>query len=202
VGAAPAHGPRSRWSSGELASAAVELADEDGLDGVSFSRVAERLGMTTTAVYRYVESKAELVELMVDEAIGDPPELAGDDWRAGCRQWAAALSDRYAEHPWLSGVRPTRMPTQPRAYAWIDALVGVIEGRIDIEPLRFALLMDSVVRSYASLEASLREARPAPWLAEAVATRFPRLADAGGQDVSDSRRELDFAVELVLRGVG
>lgn len=202
IGSASGRGPKSRWSSGELAAAAVALADDDGLDGVSLARVAERLGMTTTAIYRYVGSKAELVELMVDAAIGDPPTLDAAEWAQRCREWTAALSDRYAEHPWLSAVAPTRMPTQPRAYAWIDALVGALADRPDIDALRVALLLDSLVRSYASLEVSLRGAEPAPWLGEAVAVRFPRMASAAQQDVSDARSELDFAVDAVLRGIG
>jgi AcrR family transcriptional regulator len=202
VGIPSAHGPKARWSSTQLADAAVALADEDGLDGVSLARVAERLGMATTAVYRYVGSKAELVELMVDAAIGDPPSLPADDWRQRCRAWSTALADRYAEHPWLCEVRPTRMPTQPRAYAWIDVLVEVIAEETDVDALRLALLLDSLVRGYASLEVSLQGAEPAPWLGEAVAARFPRLASAARQDVSDARLELDFAVDAVLRGVG
>ncbi len=202
VEAASAHGPKARWSSEQLAAAAVELADEDGIEGLSLARVAERLGMTTTGIYRYMGSKAELVELMVDAAIGDPPTLAGDEWRARCRLWTAALADRYARHPWLCEVKPTRMPTQPRAYAWIDALVATLADEPDIDALRLALLLDGLVRTYASLERSLRDSEPAPWLGEVVAARFPRLAGAAQQDVSDARRELDFAVDAVLRGVG
>ncbi|WP_198165737.1 TetR/AcrR family transcriptional regulator [Agromyces laixinhei] len=194
-------GPKARWSPAQLASAAVELADEVGLDGVSLGKVADRLGMTTTGVYRYVDSKAELVELMVDAAIGDPPTLSGAGWQQQCRSWASELADRYAEHPWLCEVAPKRMPTQPRAYAWIDAFVGAVAEQADVDALRLALLLDSLVRTYASLEVGLRGATPAPWLSEAVAARFPRLASAADQDVSDARLELDFAVEAVLRGM-
>lgn len=194
-------GPKARWSPVQLAAAAVELADETGLDGISLARVADRLGMTTTAVYRYVDSKQQLVELMVDEAIGEPPAVSGEDWRQRCRMWASALADRYAEHPWLCDVSPQRMPTQPRAYAWIDALVGAVEDDVAVDALRLALLLDSLVRVYASLERGLRDAVPAPWLGAAVAERFPRLAVAADRDVSDVARELDFAVDAVLRGV-
>lgn len=194
-------GPKARWSPAQLAAAAVELADEGGLDGISLGRVADRLGMTTTAVYRYVDSKAELVELMVDAAIGDPPPIRGDDWRQRCRAWVSLLADRYAAHAWLCEVTPKRMPTQPRAYAWIDAIVGAVADQADIDALRLALLLDSLVRTYASLEVSLRGAAPTPWLAEAVAARYPRLTVAAEQDVSDARLELDFAVETVLRGI-
>lgn len=199
---APTHGPKARWSPEQLAIAAVELADEDGIEGLSLARVAERLGMTTTAIYRYVGSKAELVELMVDAAIGQPPTLDGEDWRERCRSWTSALADRYARHPWLSDVKPARMPTQPHAYAWIDALVETLVDEPRIDALRLALLLDGLVRSYASLERSLRGSEPAAWLGEIVAARFPRLAGAAQQDVSDARLELDFAVDAVLRGVG
>ncbi|MFC5433344.1 TetR/AcrR family transcriptional regulator [Microbacterium suwonense] len=201
LGAPAARGPKARWSLGELASASVELADELGLDGISLSRVAERLGMTTTGVYRYVGSKAELIELMVDAAIGDPPPIPGEDWQQRCRAWTSLLAARYAEHPWLCDVAPTRMPTQPRAYAWIDALVGALADHAGTDALRLALLLDSLVRTYATLEAGLRDATPAPWLGEAVAARYPRLATTAQQDVSDALLELDFAVDVVLRGV-
>ncbi|WP_348789542.1 helix-turn-helix domain-containing protein [Leifsonia sp. NPDC080035] len=199
---AVARGPKARWSPAQVAAAAVELADEAGLDGVSLGKVAERVGMTTTGVYRYVDSKAELVELMVDAAIGDPPAIPGTDWRERCRAWTALLADRYARHPWLCEVTPTRMPTQPRAYAWIEALLDAVGDRPEVDALRLALLLDSLVRTYASLENGLRGAEPAPWLAAAVAERYPRLAAAAVQDVSDAGRELEFAVDAVLAGLG
>ena len=198
---APARGPKARWSQEQVAAAAVALADEVGLDALSLARVADRLGMTTTAVYRYVDSKAALVELMVDAAISDPPEITGRGWRKRCRTWVTLLAGRYAEHPWLTDVRPSGMPRQPRPYAWIDALVRAIPQHADVDALRLALLLDSLIRTYATLERSVTAAPPEPWLSEAVAERFPVLAAAPNQDVSDPRAELNFAVESVLRGV-
>ena len=51
--------------------AAIELADADGLDGLSMRRVAERLGVGTMSLYTYVPSKAELLDLMLDHVYGD-----------------------------------------------------------------------------------------------------------------------------------
>ncbi|NNC12530.1 TetR/AcrR family transcriptional regulator [Planctomonas sp. JC2975] len=197
----PVRGPKARFSPEEVAASAVELADEIGLDAVSLARVAARLGMTTTALYRYVDAKATLVELMVDAAIGDPPGIAGRDWRARARKWVRLLADRYAAHPWLTDVKATGMPRQPRPYAWIDALVSGIPPTSGVDALRLALLLDSLIRSYATLERSVTAADPEPWLAAAVAERFPALAAAPQQDVSDARAELDYAVDAVLRGV-
>lgn len=199
---APGRGPKARWRLSEVSAAAVALADDAGLEAVSLARVAGRLDMVTTAIYRYVDSKSTLVELMVDSAIGDPPEITGADWRDRCRTWVASLAAKYAEHTWLSDVRPSRMPTQPRAYAWIDTLVRSIRDDVNADPLRVALLLDSLTRTYASLSASVDQAAAPQWLGEAIAERYPGLSDAARQDTTDSRAELDFAVEAVLRGIG
>lgn len=194
-------GPKPRWSLEQVADAAVALADLGGLESVSLARVAERLDITTTALYRYVDSKTALVELMVDAAVGEPPELAGPDWRQRCRTWVDRLAERFAAHPWLSEVMPTRMPCQPRVYAWIDALVGAVGAEPKVDPLRLALLLDSLVRSYMTLERNLTDAVPPAWLADALAARFPRLTRAGSGAAADARSELDFAVDAVLRGI-
>ncbi|OJU41102.1 MAG: hypothetical protein BGN97_17245 [Microbacterium sp. 69-10] len=194
-------GPKARWSPLEVADAAVALADAIGLEALSLARVATRLEMTTTALYRYVDDKATLIELMVDRAVGDPPAIDGADWRGRCRRWVELLAARYAQHPWLSEVSPTGMPTQPRAYAWIDALVGAIDDA-SIDALRLAMLLDGLVRTYATLERTVQGTPPPSWLGGAVADRFPRLAGAERQDVTDAGAELRFAVDAVLRGLG
>lgn len=194
-------GPGGRSTLTQLVSAAVDLADEIGLDGVSLSKAADRLGMTTTAVYGYVDSKAELVALMVDTAVGEPPAITGDDWQQRCRTWVSLLGDRFTDHPWLGDVQSTRMPTQPSTYAWIDALVGAIADQEGLDALRLALLLDSLVRAYASRESGLRDAVPVSWLGDALAARFPRLAATPDRDVSDARLERDLAVDAVSRGV-
>ncbi|MFC8730973.1 TetR/AcrR family transcriptional regulator [Luteimicrobium sp. NPDC057192] len=194
-------GPKARWTPEDIAAAAVVLADEGGLDAVSLARVAARLDMTTTAIYRYADSKATLVELMVDVAVGEPPRDLGPDWRRACRDWAHRLAERYAAHPWLSDVRPAGMPRQPHVYGWIDALVREIPDDVAVDALRLALLLDGIVRAHAGVERGLRETEPVPWLSEAVAARYPALAAAPAQDVSDPRSELEFALDAVLRGV-
>lgn len=198
---APIKGPKARWTLPEVSAAAVALADESGLEAVSLARVAARLSMVTTAIYRYVDSKSTLIELMVDSAIGDAPEITGADWRDRCRTWVASLAARYAVHSWLADVRPTRMPTQPRAYAWIDTLVRSIRDDVNADPLRVALLLDSLTRSYSTLAATAGQSAPPEWLGAAIANRYPAMVDAAGQDTSDSRAELDFAVDAVLRGI-
>jgi AcrR family transcriptional regulator len=71
--APPKRGPRPTLTLPMIAAAGIELADEGGLDAVTMEAVAQRLGLTKMALYRYVPGKAELVALMVEAGIGAPP---------------------------------------------------------------------------------------------------------------------------------
>src|SRR4029079_12687901 len=50
----------------EITAAAVAIADREGLDAVSMRRVAARLGTGAASLYRYLESREDLLDLMVD----------------------------------------------------------------------------------------------------------------------------------------
>src|SRR5690242_6048756 len=67
-----------------IAAAAVRLADSDGLGAVTMRSVAEALGGGSASLYRYVESRDELVALMVDQVNAeiDYGVLDGADWLA------------------------------------------------------------------------------------------------------------------------
>lgn len=48
---------------------AMEILEADGLDGLTLQRVAERLGLVTTAIYRYFPSKDALMAALQRRAI-------------------------------------------------------------------------------------------------------------------------------------
>src|ERR1700749_2561181 len=76
-------GPRPRHSREDVVRAAVEIADRDGLDAVTFRAVATRLGTGVMSLYNYVPDKQALVYDRVDlvSAEIDFPAPTGD-WRA------------------------------------------------------------------------------------------------------------------------
>lgn len=203
VEAPPPRGPRARFTVGDVAAAASTLADAGGLATVSLARVAGELGLTTTALYRYVDSKDSLVELMTDAAVGPPPALDSADWIDGVRAWAHELHGRYTRHPWIAEVHVTGLPRYPNRLAWMEELLVLLDrGRI-ADPMHVALLLESLARAFSSIAPGETEASaPAPWLVEAVAERYPRLAQELDRDWGDVEPELARAVETVLRGAG
>src|SRR6476646_7081634 len=73
--AAPAR--RSRGLTRErIVTAAIELADADGLGALSMARLAERLGSGTMSLYRHVSNKDELLVFMLSAAADPPPPAA------------------------------------------------------------------------------------------------------------------------------
>jgi AcrR family transcriptional regulator len=220
-------GPRPALSVERIVAAAVDLADEEGLAGVSMSRLAESVGFTTMSLYRYVSSKDDLLVLMADAAYGDPPDGLGgtDDWRAELTAWAEAALECYRAHPWVCDIAIHGPPSTPQQLAWLDRMLqGLRATDLDFqEQLSCALLLSGYVRDWATLTRGIRlgyEQRAAAGLPPlrfsamfgAVITpdRFPALAPmiaAGEFDDDDEVEDFEstqfaFGLERVLDGIG
>jgi AcrR family transcriptional regulator len=102
---------------------AVDLADREGLAGVTLPKIAKALGFTAMSLYRYVGSKDELLVLMRDFAAGAPPEIttSPDEWRKGLRQWAIADRLTNRRRPWLARLPISGPPAGPNQIAWLEA---------------------------------------------------------------------------------
>ena len=61
-----ARGPAPSLSREAISTAAVRLADRQGIEAVSMRGIAVELGVGAASLYRYVARKDELIELMVD----------------------------------------------------------------------------------------------------------------------------------------
>lgn len=136
-------GPRRGLSLEQIADAAIEIADEDGFAGLSMNKVAERLGFTAMSLYRYVDSKATLVEIALDRVLGTPPGVRpGTPWRETLHQWAWAEYRLLAQHAgWLS-VKMGAPPLGPNNMAWLEAGLSALAQTRLPEPLKLQLVMN------------------------------------------------------------
>ncbi len=200
--------------------AAVELADRDGLAGVTLQKVAAALGFTKMALYRHVGSKDELFELMVDHATGQPPDLDAAGWRAGVRQWAFAIRAKYAERPWLADAPLSGPPRGPNAIGWMDSFLGAIRdtgltpgtqaGVLNMVTgyIRHTLLMERQLAAARGADVSQAQMEQDYGRAMAVLVdpnRFPNVAALFGAEVFEEATEptddFAFGLDLILDGV-
>jgi AcrR family transcriptional regulator len=84
-----------------VSEAALALADAEGLDALTFRRLAGVLRVTPMALYNYVASKDELIEAIGARAFGEFafPEDEGSGWQEQLRALARAFRQLLIRHP-------------------------------------------------------------------------------------------------------
>ncbi|MFE6968306.1 TetR/AcrR family transcriptional regulator [Isoptericola sp. NPDC057653] len=207
--APPRRGPKPRFTIDGVVAAATEIADAGGLDAVSMQSVAERLGTTKMALYRYVPGRVELDALMLDAALGDPPPAAGRDWRAALTGWAGSVHARALDRPWSVELAQRPHLPGPVELAWFEVGLAAfgdlpLTGAEKLDTL--ALLAGhamSLVRQQprgATPEADLA-AGLAPVLAERADGYPLTVAAFAATDPAGRDDALRFGVERVVAGV-
>lgn len=125
----PARPPRAALTHRQIAEAAVEIADAEGLDAVSMRRLADRLGVATMGLYRYVRGKDDVIELMVDTVYAEEAAATtGADWREVLTVAARRLRALMLRHPWLVETTALAGPLTPNFIARTDRLLASLDG--------------------------------------------------------------------------
>jgi AcrR family transcriptional regulator len=96
----------------EILDAALELADDKGLEAVSMRALAERTGVTPMALYPHVGSKAALLDGMLGRVIGqlvaDEGPALSPDWRERLRMLLRGARQLAHRHPWAAALAFSR----------------------------------------------------------------------------------------------
>ncbi|WP_431935551.1 TetR/AcrR family transcriptional regulator [Micromonospora sp. RP3T] len=197
----PRRGPRPTLSPAVVARAGIAVADADGLDGLTMQRVAESLAVTKMALYRYVPGRAELVALMLDAALGEPPPApavdpaapdipapgapgvpapAGAGWRGQLDDWTRRLVERFRRHPWAQAAAVGARLPGPNELAWVERVVAALAGTglTASERLDVATLLVGHARNLAGLPPGSGREAAFGALVHGREGRFPALAAA------------------------
>jgi AcrR family transcriptional regulator len=127
----PSRGPKPGLTLERVVSAAVELADREGLAALSMRKVAAELGVGTMSLYRYVPGKGELLDLMLDRVNGPEEEdlaaYKGEDWRETLEMVGIGTYRLYERHPWLLQVNQSRPLLGPNSLLSFDFALSALE---------------------------------------------------------------------------
>ncbi|MGJ6964397.1 TetR/AcrR family transcriptional regulator [Streptosporangium sp. G11] len=95
--------PRDTLTTEQIVRTAIELLDDEGLDGLNMRSLGKRLGTAATAVYWHVKNKDNLIQLAGDHVWGEVelPDLDAVDWRTAATTMATGLHAMLSRHPWL-----------------------------------------------------------------------------------------------------
>jgi AcrR family transcriptional regulator len=203
-------GPKPALTLERIAEVAVGVADAEGLGAVSMQRVAGELGFTKMALYRYLPGKTELIALMLEHAIGGPPDLHAMTWRPGLRAWAHALLAAHLRHPWTIEAVLMPRPVGPNELTWTEAAIALLAhtGLTATERLDTVVVLVGQVRIIAQqAHASTgSEGKILDAMADLVAVhrdRFPALARTTTEAATADGRNgaFDFGLERILDGL-
>ncbi|TVT54651.1 TetR family transcriptional regulator [Amycolatopsis rhizosphaerae] len=211
----------------QIVAEAVRLLDEEGIDALSMRKLGTRLGAAATSLYRHVANKDELLELVVDEVVGElrvPPP--GPNWRAAVHECARDIRAVLLRHPWivtlLGGAGTAYLG--PNMMLFSEDMLALFEGAGLGLPeanramtIAFAYVIGMTSTEAAWLTMLTRTGRDeAEWMrrmwpvARRAAEPYPRLrtlyAEQGGeQGDQDPRRhrdeEFEYGLDRVLDGL-
>lgn len=207
-----------------LLRAAVALADESGIEGVTMRKLAAELDFEAMSLYHHIANKEELLDGMVDVVIGEiESDCGGFSVPAGDEGWKAAIRRRILtaraamlRHPWTPAVLETRTTISPRMMRYFDTLLGVlIEGGFSYDlghhamhalgSRAFGFNQELFVPADADEEQENDEMLAAmvqdvPYLSRMIAT-----ATHGSPDSTlgwcDDQIEFEFGLDLILNGL-
>ncbi|WP_240137820.1 TetR/AcrR family transcriptional regulator [Streptomyces sp. MUM 178J] len=166
TGERPTRGPKPGLSLDRIVTAAITVADTEGLAAVSMRRLAAELGVGAMSLYRYVPGKAELLDLMLDRVQGEATEGASTpppgeiDWREAMEKLARGHLAQYRAHPWLLKVNQARTVLGPSAVRGLELALAGLRGMglNDPETISAIISVQSFVHGIAQMELQTAEA--------------------------------------------
>jgi AcrR family transcriptional regulator len=142
----PAPVPLSRHA---IVRAAMTIADAQGLDAVSLRNVGAALGAGPMRLYRYISTKNELLELMVDAVYGElSGKIRSGDWRRTLRSIGLATRHAAQRHPWFVDLLGGRPHHGPNALAYTELVLTTLSAAPGLQDIDAAMQAAKTVNAY------------------------------------------------------
>ncbi len=195
--------------------AAVEFADEHGVEALSMRKLAQELGVEAMSLYNHVANKDDILDGMIDLVFGEIGlPLREADWKTAMRQRAISAREVLARHPWAIGLMESRSTPGPATLRHHDAVIGCLrEAGFSIALAAHAYsVLDSYIYGFALQQASLpfKTSEEGAAVTEDILRRFPadgypHLTEMAVQHVLqpgyDHADEFEFGLDLILDGL-
>ena len=210
----------ARLSRDGIVVAAVALADQGDLDGLSMRRLAQQLGVDAMSIYYHLHDKEGLLDAMADAVVAEielEPDAARDDiaWTARLRSLIMAARRTMLRHPWAAPLLSGRQAPTPASLRHIERVLSTLrDGGCSVDLSHHALhLFGSRLLGFShDLFDDSPAVRPAPEeaaaQAAALAQTYPRVGELaaavtheGALGGCDDDREFDFALDVLLEGL-
>jgi TetR/AcrR family tetracycline transcriptional repressor len=126
----PARRRRDPISRDAIVTAAIDLLDREGLAALSMRKLADELGTGAASLYWHVGSKDGLLDLVMDQVIGEGkvPDPDPEHWQEQLKQVARDQRAASLRHPWLVRVSIGRIPMGPNALRYSERILAILRA--------------------------------------------------------------------------
>jgi AcrR family transcriptional regulator len=129
---AAADKPRLPLTRERVLRAAVELADERGIEALTMRSLGQALGVEAMSLYNHVSNKEDVLDGMVEVVAGEliaavdeiEPPAGPAEWKAVTRRRILTAREVLLRHRWAPAVFESRTDMAPAVMRYYDGLLG------------------------------------------------------------------------------
>ena len=201
--------------------AAVQLADQSGIDTLTMRRLADELGAGAMSLYYHVPNKEALLDGMVN-AVFSEIELPSttEDWKTALRRRAISTRQALRRHAWAVGLMEATRTPGPADLRLHDAVLGCLRAAgfsVELAVQAYSV-QDAYIYGFALQEKTIdfgtreefarvakKRAREVESTMPDVARIYPHLAEVVGGFVArhgySADESFEFGLDVILDGL-
>jgi AcrR family transcriptional regulator len=205
--------PHQSLSRERILRAALNLADQHGIEALSMRKLAEDLGVQAMSLYNHVANKDDLIDGIVDIVISEieVPDLTLD-WKTAMRRRATSAHAVLLRHPWATMPIVSRVNVGSAMLHYIDATLGCfVEAGFSYEMADHAWnAIDSHIYGF-TLQALNFPFDPSEYAEQAAnfisfipPEQYPYMNNLSHRVIDrsyDGLHDFEFGLELILDGL-
>jgi AcrR family transcriptional regulator len=203
---------RVRLDKDRVLRAAIQIADQSGIEALSMRRLAQELGVEAMSVYYYVANKDEILDGILNLVITEF-ELAvgGPDWKAAVRRSAVSAHDVLMRHPWACNLMMSVKRVAPARMRYMESLLQRLrEAGFSANMTHHAYhALDSHIIGSTLWQAGYSSNPDLEEVAKTFVMKtirdYPYLAEHAQEHMTRSKRkdvpEFEFGLDLILDGL-
>jgi AcrR family transcriptional regulator len=209
----PSPDPRTPLSKERVLRAAIDLADEGGIESLSMRKLAQKLGVEAMSLYHYVAKKDDILDGIVDLVITEiPVPPKEDDWKAAIREIAISAHEVLVRHPWACSLMWTTS-ISPARLRYMESILGTLrESGFSPDLTHHAYhALDSHITGFTLWQVNIPFKSEeiaelgATFLRELPTDVYPYVAEHTEQHLMppdpEEKSEFEFGLDLILDGL-
>jgi AcrR family transcriptional regulator len=207
--------PRIPLSRDRILGAALEFADEHGIEALSMRKLGQLLGFEAMSLYNHVKNKEDLLDGMLELVLAETePPAADGPWDEAIRESAVSVHDALRRHPWAANRLMTFAGALHPRMVYMNGLLGRLrEAGFSADTTYHAYhVLDGHIFGFSIWENA--HSNFDPQQAKAFAERlddflpkaeFPHLHEHGVQHLSEGPHRhvsaFEYGLDLILEGL-